>query len=390
MTLPERLAHLPDNKRRELERVAAILFDEFEDALKTKLSDKGKRGRILKLILFGSYARGDWVEDRKSGYRSDYDLLVVVNYDSFAEQHEAWEKAAERFLQELTVTKHLATPVNFIVHSLHDVNDQLAHGRPFFVDIARDGLVIYEAPGFPLIEPKPLVPEVAKAEARRHFDHWFPGADRFLKLATVAIDDGFRNEAAFLLHQTAERLYHCILLVLALYSPKSHRLTFLRSQAERLAPQLIAAWPRDTKFARRCFTRLDRAYVDARYSPAYEITGEELSWLLDRVKALQEAIAAICAERLAPEGQAATWTYDNIVTAQIAIGILNQARGMISARLHEIKDTNPALAKTLREKRRELLALQETINPDDPDTAKAITATWGPRVKDDARFWLEL
>jgi hypothetical protein len=34
MTLPERLAHLPDRKRRELERVAAILFDEFDDALK--------------------------------------------------------------------------------------------------------------------------------------------------------------------------------------------------------------------------------------------------------------------------------------------------------------------------------------------------------------------
>ena len=47
MTLPERLAHLPDRKRRELERVAAILFDEFDDALKTKLSMKGKRGRIL-------------------------------------------------------------------------------------------------------------------------------------------------------------------------------------------------------------------------------------------------------------------------------------------------------------------------------------------------------
>ena len=87
MTLPERLAHLPDRKRRELERVARVLFDEFEDAVKTKLSDKRKGGRILKLILFGSYARGDWVEDRKSGYRSDYDVLVVVNYDSFAEQH---------------------------------------------------------------------------------------------------------------------------------------------------------------------------------------------------------------------------------------------------------------------------------------------------------------
>lgn len=91
------LDHLPAAKRRELERVARVLFDEFEDAVKTKLSDKRKGGRILKLILFGSYARGDWVEDRKSGYRSDYDVLVVVNYDSFAEQHEAWEKAAERF-----------------------------------------------------------------------------------------------------------------------------------------------------------------------------------------------------------------------------------------------------------------------------------------------------
>ncbi|MCF8476331.1 MAG: nucleotidyltransferase and HEPN domain-containing protein [Pseudolabrys sp.] len=298
MTLPERLAHLPDRKRRELERVAQILFDEFDDALKTKLSMKGKRGRILKLILFGSYARGDWVEDRKSGYRSDYDVLVVVNYDSFAEQHEAWEKAAERFLAELTVTKHLATPVNFIVHTIMDVNDQLRRGRPFFVDIARDGIVLYETPGHPLASPANLAPEEARAEARRHFEHWFPSAERFLKLAEVAIGDGFQNEAAFLLHQAAERFYHCVLLVLALYSPKSHKLTFLRSHAERLAPQLIIVWPRDTRFAKRCFTRLDRAYVGARYSPAYEITGEELAWLVDRVTVLQEIVGPICAARL--------------------------------------------------------------------------------------------
>ena len=298
MTLPERLAHLPDKKRRELERAAQILFGEFEDSLKTKLSEKGRRGRILKLILFGSYARGDWVEDRKSGYRSDYDVLVVVNYDSFAEQHEAWEKAAERFLAELTVTKHLATPINFIVHTIMDVNDQLRRGRPFFVDIARDGIVLYEAPGHPLASPVNLAPEEARAEARRHYEHWFPNASVFLDLAKRALQDGHGRQAAFLLHQASEGFYHCVLLVLALYSPKSHKLTFLRSHAERLAPQLIAVWPRDTRFAKRCFTRLDRAYVGARYSPAYEITGEELTWLVDRVTALQEAVAPICAGRL--------------------------------------------------------------------------------------------
>src|SRR3546814_9082670 len=83
MTMRTGLDHLPAVKRRELERVARVLFDEFEDAVKTKLSDKRKGGHILKLLLFGSYARGDWVEDRASGYISDYDLLVVVNADTF-------------------------------------------------------------------------------------------------------------------------------------------------------------------------------------------------------------------------------------------------------------------------------------------------------------------
>lgn len=257
----EQLAHLPDRKRRELERVARILFDEFEDAQKTRLSDKERKGRILKLILFGSYARGDWIEDRKSGYSSDYDLLVIVNSQRFADQHESWEKAGERFVREMTVTKHLATPVNFIVHSIMDVNDQLAHGRPFFIDIARDGIVLYEVPGHALASPKKLTNDEMRSEARRHFDHWFPLARHALKLAQDSITDNVSRDAAFMLHQATERLYHCVLLVLTLYSPKSHRLSNLRSHAERTDARLIEAWPRDTKFARRCFTRADRAYV---------------------------------------------------------------------------------------------------------------------------------
>ncbi|NTF34637.1 HEPN domain-containing protein [Rhizobium skierniewicense] len=294
----ELLSHLPDKKRRELQRISQILFDEFDESLKTKVSEKNKRGRILKLILFGSYARGNWVEDRDSGYLSDYDLLVVVNYDNFAEKYEAWEKANARFLQEFDITQHLSAPVNFIVHSYQDVNSLLARGRPFFVDIARDGIVIYEEPGHPLASPKDLAPEEARAEAQKHFDHWFPSATAFQAASRFLIERGNFPEAAFQLHQAAERLYHCVLLVLALYSPKSHKLTFLRSQAERLAPELSAVWPRDTKFARRCFNRLDRAYVDARYSPAYDINEEELDWLTERGKLLQDAVFDVCERAL--------------------------------------------------------------------------------------------
>lgn len=295
------LDHLPAAKRRELERVARILFVEFEDAIKTKLSEKRRAGRILKLILFGSYARGDWVEDRANGYISDYDLLVVVNVDGFTDLQTWWTGADEHLVRELTVTKQLATPVNFIVHSLRDVNGQLGRGRPFFTDIARDGIALYEAPNHPLAAPRQLSPAEILAEAKRHFDHAMPLAAHALKLAKDSIADDVPCDAAFMLHQAAERAYRCLLLVLTLYSPKSHRLTILRSLAENLDPRLIVAWPRDTRFARRAFARLERAYVDARYSHHYEISGEELAWLVERVGELQATIAAICAEQFAGE-----------------------------------------------------------------------------------------
>lgn len=52
------LDHLPGAKQRELERVVAIIFEELADALGQK-----KAGRILKIILYGSYARGGWVDE---------------------------------------------------------------------------------------------------------------------------------------------------------------------------------------------------------------------------------------------------------------------------------------------------------------------------------------
>ncbi|TCP99036.1 putative nucleotidyltransferase [Rhizobium sp. PP-F2F-G36] len=294
----DRLGHLPENKRRELARVTQILFEEFEDKLKGKLTPEKKLGRILKVILFGSYARGDWVEDRDSGYRSDYDLLIIVNNEDFTDLHDYWDKADERFIRDLSVTNTLDTPVNFIVHSLMDVNDQLARGRPFFSDIVRDGVVLYEMPGYPFATHKPLSVDVARSEAQKYFDKWFARADHRFDLAQTAIMKGYANEAAFDLHQAVERLYHCTLLVLTLYSPKSHRINVLRSHAENLDARLMQVWPRDTRFSRRAFSRLRRAYVEARYSSEYEITPEEIVWLVERVKLLQETVATICSERL--------------------------------------------------------------------------------------------
>lgn len=292
------LDHLPQSKRDELARIVEILFSEFEDALACGTKPFKKQGRILKIVLFGSYARGDWVDDPVGGYVSDYDLLVVVNYEPLTDL-DYWAKADERLLRELTITQRLSAPANFIVHSLQDVNQRLSQGRYFFSDILKDGVALYEAPGHPFSPPASLSPSDASAEATVFLDHWGESARRFLTNALENAERGWNKEAAFLLHQATERFYHCVLLVLTLYSPKSHKLNFLRSQAEQLDGRLAAAWPRASRFERRCFELLRKAYVEARYSPHYEITTEELTWLGEQVTQLQALVAEVCEDRIA-------------------------------------------------------------------------------------------
>lgn len=294
------LDHLPTGKQRELAHVVRVLFEEFEAAHATTNTRWKKQGSIAKLVLYGSYARGDWVDDPIGGYTSDYDILIVVNDERLAD-FEHWSAAEDRLMRDTTITKALSAPVSFIVHSVSDVNAQLERGRPFFIDIVRQGIALYDAEGFWFTSPRDLPPDEARAEAQTHFDEWFPSATRRFELARTALERGYTKEAAFDLHQAVERFYHCTLLVLTLYSPKSHRLNFLRSQAEQVAPELANIWDRKHRFPRRCFELLRQAYVNARYSPHYEITLEELAWIGERVTLLQDLVRTSCMNRLTPD-----------------------------------------------------------------------------------------
>lgn len=295
------LDHLPPAKQRELERVVQILFEEFRDATALSTSEWKRQARILKVILYGSYARGGWVDEPHTakGYQSDFDLLIIVNNEKLTDRAQYWTTAEERLNRELAVTKTLRTPVNFIVHTLREVNDGLAHGRYFFMDIARDGIALYESDSTELHEPKPKTPQQALAMAREYFDEWLPAAMKRFEAARFLIEKDYSKQAAFDLHQTTESLYHCVLLVCTFYTPHVHNLGFLRTQAERIDPRLIDVWPRDTRMNRARFEKLKEAYVKARYSKHYRISAEELAWLGERVEELGRVVQVICEEHLA-------------------------------------------------------------------------------------------
>lgn len=293
------LDHLPEEKRRDLERIVKILFAEFEDATALGTQEWKRQGRILKIILFGSFARGDWVADPKGGYFSDYDILVVVSDRRLTDKLQIWSNADDHLTRAVAIEKSISAPVNFIVHDLAEVNDELRHGRPFFVDLVRDGIALYEMEGYDFEQPRHLSRAKRQTEAQRYFDSWFKSAVKFKRAAQFLVSDDASIEAAYNYHQSAERFYRCVLLVLTLYAPKSHRLNFLRSQAESHDARLIDVWPRNTRFGRRCFELLRRAYVEGRPSTQYAITSEELEWIAERIEILQSLVREICEERLA-------------------------------------------------------------------------------------------
>jgi predicted nucleotidyltransferase/HEPN domain-containing protein len=291
------LGHLPEAKQRELAHVVEIIRAGFAEAIAHRTQPRFRNGKLLKIILFGSYARGDWVDDPVGRYFSDFDLLIVVDHEDLTDVPEFWLKTEDRLLAELSEGK-LRTPVSLIYHSFDDVNEKLRLGRYFFIDILREGIVLFEEPEHPFVEPRPLSAKQALDETLGFFEEWFAGAVGLQRNAGYAVNDEDLKLAAFLFHQATERLYQCLFLVRTLYMPKTHNLNRLRALAEGMEPSLKQVWPATNREEKRAYARLREAYIKARYSREYRITSEQLEWLGSRLEVLKVLVERACLARL--------------------------------------------------------------------------------------------
>jgi len=297
------LDHLPERQQQELERVRSILLTEF-DAARTSgaggTSEWRRRGQALKIILFGSYARNDWVDEPENGYLSDFDLLVIVSHEKLTDIADYWWTAEDKILRDPEISR----TVNIIVHDLGEVNTALGRGEYFWTDIVRDGVILHEVPGHPLATPRPMTAADAHQAAGRFFEKKHRDAGVWLdtardQMARAIAEPHLRPHAAFNLHQAVETAYACFLLVHTFYFPRSHNIKFLRSLAEDVDKRLVAAWPRETRLDRRRFELLKRAYVEARYSDQYDASPEDLEWLAGTARALRDLVADLCEARVA-------------------------------------------------------------------------------------------
>ena len=200
--------HLPAVQRAELARVRDVLMTEFTEAIARSTSASRKSGKVYKIILFGSYARDDWVDEPENGYQSDFDLLVVVSHRDLTDIEHYWYVAEDKILRDASIRR----PVNIIVHALDEVNQSLGRGEYFWVDIARDGIGLYELPGHALATPMPLTPADAYEMARKYFEDWLRKVDSALKLSAFCAGGG-RTEGCCFLAPPSNRTLLRLLLV---------------------------------------------------------------------------------------------------------------------------------------------------------------------------------
>ena len=293
------LDHLPAVQQDELERITGILLRGFEAAIAGGTQPWRRGAKIYKIILFGSYARGDFVDEPENGYLSDFDILVVVSDEKLTDIADYWFETEEKILHDPGIGRI----ANLMVNDLDDINHGLDAGLHFFREVIDQGIALYEIPGHAFSPLKPLTPEADLALAERHYEKIFATIRTSLALAEFAMSQGdvddWLHKAAFNLHQTVEAAYIAVLLLTGFYAPRSHNIKFLRGQAETKAPSLISVWPRGTRTERKPFEKLKRAYVDARYNQdTFLITLAELEHMKASIKQLIELVRIVCDRRL--------------------------------------------------------------------------------------------
>lgn len=281
-SMKESLDFLPQNKQHEIRIITEIIREVVNPEM---------------IILFGSYAKGSYVEHRYISkgitfeYISDYDFLVVTknNPEKAYVQESIIASKAEKF----------EPPVNLEIHEIDYINKGLEWGEYFWVDIVREGILLYDKGTVTFSEPRILTPAEQKEKALRYFNTWFPQGRAFLEGAKFHQQNGNLKIADFELHQATESIYYATLLVFTDYKPKTHNLWKLRKKTKPYSEEFFHVFRAETdKQEKHLFELLKQGYVDARYREDFTITESELQTLIERVILMIPIVQRICKEKI--------------------------------------------------------------------------------------------
>ena len=277
------LSDLPEYKLKELATITEIILKGLDD--------------VQMVLLFGAYARGNWVEDTYTEnnitceYKSDFDILVVTKYAETANNSALYRKIEDRL-------NRAEATVNLIVHDIQFVNSQLNKRRHFFSDIKEEGIMLYDSGRFNLAKKRKFNLEKRKRIAQQNFDEWYEKAKRFYGHFQYDLENNWYNEALFELHQSIKCFYTTILLVFGDHKPQSCDLEKLGRYVASYEPVFLTVFPCTTQRQDQIFKLLNNAQVHTCSENSYNLTKVDLAHLEQCVQKLMELTKKICKKKI--------------------------------------------------------------------------------------------
>lgn len=112
------------------------------------------------------------------------------------------------------------------------------------------------------------------------------------------------KQAAFDLHQAAETAFKTILIVFTGYVPDEHYLSLLGAKAGQVDPRFGKFFQAENATEQDAYTKLEYAYIGARYDKRYTIDELTVRLLAERVAELLRVTGEKCRDKIAALEQA--------------------------------------------------------------------------------------
>ena len=281
---------LPLRKRQDLQQLTALIREQVK--------------QVEMIVLFGSYAKNKYVDyDQRiefgtpTYYMSDYDIVILTRKPIGAVESSLYEKIKDKFFENKNRPFH--TRPQFVNYGIDEFNYALTKAHYFETEIKRDGIILYDSGTYKLARRRKLDYTEIRDRAQKYFDDKFGRANDFLDGVKFYYDTNRFLMASFHLHQSAENFLRTIPMVFILYGHKSHDLSELMNAAKKHTTEIFKAFPRDTQEEKRLFDLLQRAYIESRYNPDFEITKEDIDALIPKVERLRNIVDTVCRDRIA-------------------------------------------------------------------------------------------
>lgn len=281
---------LPPRKRQDLQQLTALIREQVK--------------QVEMIVLFGSYAKNKYVDyDQRvefgtpTYYMSDYDIVILTRKPIGAVEYSLYEKIKDRFFENKNRPFH--THPQFVNYGIDDFNYALTKAHYFETEIKRDGVILYDSGTYKLARRRKLDYTEIRDRAQKYFDDKFTLALDLFENVSFDYKEGKYKLSSFHLHQSAENFLRTIPMVFILYGHKSHDLSELMNAAKKHTTDIFKAFPRDTAEEKRLFDLLQRAYIESRYNPDFEITKEDIDALIPKIEQLRDIVDKVCRERIA-------------------------------------------------------------------------------------------